>query len=111
MGVYFRSQSSHRRWDKHTSEDSDRGAFPSPKQTERKKNHATTQILPMEEGQDVEACSVNEKNVRSLATQLQLTGEDRKVVSSVNVANVVVNENATGCYPTQLASAYVKFRN
>lgn len=33
----------------------------------RKKNHATTQILPMEEGQDAEACSVNEKNVCSLA--------------------------------------------
>lgn len=66
MGVYFCSQSSHSRWDKHASEDSDRGAFPSPKQTE-KKNHATTQILPMEEGQDVEACSVNEKNVCSLA--------------------------------------------
>lgn len=45
---------------------SDSGAPPTPKQSE-KKNHTTTQILPMEEGQDVEACSANEKNDCKLA--------------------------------------------
>lgn len=43
------------------------GALPAPKPTE-KKNHTTTQILPMEKGQDVEACSANEKIVCKLAT-------------------------------------------
>lgn len=46
---------------------SDSVVLPTPKQTEKKKI-TTTQILPMEEGQDVDACSANEKIACKLAT-------------------------------------------
>lgn len=38
----------------------------------------------MEEGQDVQACSANEKTVYKLATKLNWKGEE-KVVSNVNI--------------------------
>lgn len=68
VGVHHLSQSRSRRRDKGAADRSHSRALATPKQTE-KKNHTTTQILPMEEGQDVEACSANEKNVCKLATQ------------------------------------------
>lgn len=37
---------------------------------EKKKKNTFTQILPMEEDQEVDACSANEKNVCKLTTKL-----------------------------------------
>lgn len=48
-------------------------------ETDRKKNHATTQILPMEEGQDGKACSANEKNACKLTSQLHWRQRHKKL--------------------------------
>lgn len=64
VGVQYRTQSQWGRRDKQAAVCSDSGAL---KQSE-KKNPTSAQILPMEEGQDGEACSAKQKNACKLAT-------------------------------------------